>query len=194
MEPKITLEQLTNAPNLISMSRPLFGAVIVLLLLDAQQTSILLAAVLVLLCEASDILDGVLARATKQVTTIGSYLDPVCDTLYRTLVFVGLFASGWVGPLQLLVLFAVELVLPYLRAFGIQLGASPASPILTRVKSAVHAIAIIASLFLLSWLSWVDPSSIDWVKNCVVGVAGAAVAVSLLHFTVEVVRLWKLSL
>ncbi len=65
-----------NIPNTITAVRLVMTPVMVLLLLDRAFLSALLVFVF---AAATDGLDGLLARALKQQTALGSYLDPLAD-------------------------------------------------------------------------------------------------------------------
>lgn len=85
------LRQVRSAPNVLTMLRLFTVPFLVIEILDAHWG---FAFVLLWLAGLSDSLDGLLARALKQRTTLGQYLDPIADkallsTLFLVLTHVG---------------------------------------------------------------------------------------------------------
>jgi cardiolipin synthase len=85
------LQQVRSAPNVLTMLRLFTVPFLVIEILDGHWT---FAFVLLWLAGISDGLDGLLARALKQRTTLGEYLDPIADkallsTLFLVLTHVG---------------------------------------------------------------------------------------------------------
>jgi CDP-diacylglycerol--glycerol-3-phosphate 3-phosphatidyltransferase len=73
-----------SVANLITIARGALIAPVVWLLLSGQRTA---AAVLFAAVCAGDILDGIVARARQEVTTLGKALDPIVDkALYVSLL------------------------------------------------------------------------------------------------------------
>ncbi len=82
--------QFWTAPNQLTLLRLLFVPFVMMSVLDGHFAW---ALGLVVAAGLSDALDGTLARALKQRTTLGEYLDPIADklllsTLFLTLSFV----------------------------------------------------------------------------------------------------------
>lgn len=91
-----------NWPNFISLGRLFAVPVIVWLILSGRMEWAFLTFVMAGL---SDILDGLLARALKNRTTVGAYLDPLADKVLLVAVFVTLGLGGYI-PLWLVILVA----------------------------------------------------------------------------------------
>jgi len=86
------LRQVRSAPNLLTMLRLFTVPFLVIEILDGHWK---LAFLLLWLAGLSDGLDGLLARALKQRTTLGQFLDPIADkallsTLFLVLTHVSL--------------------------------------------------------------------------------------------------------
>src|ERR1700744_6567225 len=84
--------QFRAAPNLLTMLRLFVLPFLVIEILDGHWK---LAFLLLWIAGLSDALDGLLARALKQKTTLGQYLDPIADkallsTLFLVLTHVGI--------------------------------------------------------------------------------------------------------
>ena len=79
------LSQLLTAPNQLTLLRMTFLPFIVIKLVDGHYS---LALILFVLAGLSDGLDGLLARALKQQTVLGQYLDPIADKLLLSTMFM----------------------------------------------------------------------------------------------------------
>lgn len=87
-----TVHQLRSAPNVLTILRLFTVPFLVIEILDGHWN---VAYVLLWLAGLSDSLDGLLARALKQRTALGEYLDPIADkallsTLFLVLTHVGI--------------------------------------------------------------------------------------------------------
>ena len=87
-----------NLPNLLTILRILLVPVFINLLIYKLYTS---ALGIFLLASFTDGLDGIIARAANQRTTLGTYLDPMADKLLLTAAFITLsvlqFIPVWVS-------------------------------------------------------------------------------------------------
>ena len=79
------LSQLLTYPNQLTLLRMSFLPFIVIKLVDGRYG---IALILFVLAGLSDGLDGLLARALKQQTTLGQYLDPIADKMLLSTVFL----------------------------------------------------------------------------------------------------------
>jgi len=87
-----------NLPNLLTILRILLIPVFINLLIYRLYPS---ALGIFLLASFTDGLDGLIARAANQRTTLGTYLDPMADKLLLTAAFIALsvlqFIPVWVS-------------------------------------------------------------------------------------------------
>jgi cardiolipin synthase (CMP-forming) len=81
----VKLSQLLTYPNQLTLLRMSFLPFIVIKLVDGHYG---VALVLFVLAGMSDGLDGLLARALKQQTVLGQYLDPIADKMLLSTVFL----------------------------------------------------------------------------------------------------------
>ena len=79
------LTQLLTAPNQLTLMRMMFLPFIVIKLVEGHYQW---ALILFVLAGFSDGLDGLLARALKQQTVLGQYLDPIADKLLLSTTFL----------------------------------------------------------------------------------------------------------
>jgi CDP-diacylglycerol---glycerol-3-phosphate 3-phosphatidyltransferase len=103
---------------------------------------------ILLVCEITDIVDGMVARKTNTVTDLGKILDPMADTITRIFVFVT-FTRGWISiPLALVFVFLFrEFMISMLRTVcamrGVALGARPSGKLKAVVQATVNFLIVI---------------------------------------------------
>jgi cardiolipin synthase len=79
------IRQLLTAPNQLTLMRLIFVPFIIICVTDGRWKW---ALVLFVLAGLSDGLDGLLARALHQKTTLGQYLDPIADKFLLSALFL----------------------------------------------------------------------------------------------------------
>jgi CDP-diacylglycerol--glycerol-3-phosphate 3-phosphatidyltransferase len=104
-------------------------------------TGLVAAVVLMVIAELTDFFDGFLARALRQESEIGRLIDPVCDVIYHVSVFLAFVKQGWMAPWMLVVIYARDLGVPYLRTLARQRGTDIGVRFSGKVKTAVHGVA-----------------------------------------------------
>jgi cardiolipin synthase (CMP-forming) len=85
------LNPLRSAPNLLTLLRICLAPFLVAAILENRFK---VGFVLFLAAGLTDALDGLLARALKQRTIVGQYLDPVADKLLLSTLFLVLLHEG----------------------------------------------------------------------------------------------------
>jgi cardiolipin synthase len=139
------LNPLRTTPNLLTLLRICLMPFLVAAILDDHYT---LSFALFVVAGLTDALDGALARALKQRTRLGEYLDPVADKLLLSTLFLVLMHKGLI-PARVTVLVlgrdvGILLVSAILYA---ELGRREFSPsIFGKANTAVQVIAVAAVL------------------------------------------------
>jgi cardiolipin synthase len=80
-----------NLPTALTLLRLCMAPGIALFLAERHHA---LALVVYLVAELSDVADGWLARRLRQITRLGTVLDPIVDILFNVVVFAGLYWGG----------------------------------------------------------------------------------------------------
>ena len=97
-----------NLPNTLTILRIFFVPLLVAALVQEKHVGLLgynewLALAIFLVAAGTDLLDGYLARRWKQVTTIGTLLDPIADKLLVSAALISLVQirvlPGWMAIL-----------------------------------------------------------------------------------------------
>ena len=154
-----------NLPNLLTILRiffvPLLVAVMVQehLRLDWNGREIhneLLALGIFLAAAATDLLDGYLARRWRQVTTVGTLLDPIADKLLISAALIALVQVKVVPAWMVILIVGREFAISGLRgiaaAEGYTIRASELGK--TKMVSQVIAITLLLLSMRLPFLRW----------------------------------------
>jgi archaetidylinositol phosphate synthase len=72
--------------------------------------------ILLLISGFFDIVDGCVARVTKQTSKKGAYLDSVFDKISESIIFIGLAIGGLANPVISLIALSISLLVSYTRA------------------------------------------------------------------------------
>jgi CDP-diacylglycerol---glycerol-3-phosphate 3-phosphatidyltransferase len=180
-----------NVPNSLTIARiffvPLLVAVLVQqrIILHWNGTVIsndLIALLIFWLAAATDLLDGYLARRWKQVTTIGTLLDPIADKLLVSAALISLvqvqIVPGWLVVLLVGREFAVSGLRSIAAAEGFTISASE----LGKTKTAAQVVAI--SLLMIGIH---HPQVMNWANAALAIVVFFSLWSAIAYFT----RFWR---
>lgn len=154
-------ENILNIPNVISLYRVLmFPVILVFALLDYERVFVVLLSINLV----SDIVDGFLARAFKQVTRFGAAMDNLGDIGTYILALYGLFAFKWpvIQPhAWLLFAFLGVFVLSYIVAF-LRFGKIPGLHLYGAVAAGYLQGAFFFVLFVWGFNLWFYYIALGW--------------------------------
>ena len=140
-----------NLPNSLTIARiffvPLLVAVLVQegMILDFHGIVIsndVVALIIFWLAAATDLLDGYLARRWKQVTTIGTLLDPIADKLLVSAALIALVQMHVVPGWVVVLLIGREFVVSGLRSIAAAEGYTIQASELGKTKTLFQVVAI----------------------------------------------------
>jgi CDP-diacylglycerol--glycerol-3-phosphate 3-phosphatidyltransferase len=140
-----------NLPNSLTIARiffvPLLVAVLVQdrIILEFHGIVIhhdLVALIVFWLAAATDLLDGYLARRWKQVTTIGTLLDPIADKLLVSAALIALVQMRLVPSWLVVLLVGREFVVSGLRSIAAAEGYTISASELGKTKTFFQVVAI----------------------------------------------------
>lgn len=105
---------------------------------------------LLIICECSDVLDGMLARKRNEVTDLGKVLDPMADSITHISLFLT-FTQGFVAlPLILVFVFLYrDLLISTLRTLCALRGVALAARFSGKMKAVVQAAVAFLIIFLM---------------------------------------------
>ena len=146
-----------NIPNLLTLLRIFFVPLLVAALVQENVvvrvggvaiTSEWLALAIFLAAAITDLLDGYLARRWKQVTTIGTLLDPIADKLLVSAALIALVQVRAVAAWLVILIVGREFAVSGLRAIAAAEGYTIRASDLGKTKMLSQVVAI--SLLLIS--------------------------------------------
>ena len=103
-------------PNWITTLRLPIAPVTVAFLCYGTGWSLIVAMVLALVLEITDILDGVIARKYENVTKFGKLYDPFSDAFCRYTIFLGLYQVGAAELWMVLLIFYRDSAISFFRS------------------------------------------------------------------------------
>jgi CDP-diacylglycerol--glycerol-3-phosphate 3-phosphatidyltransferase len=146
-----------NVPNSLTIARIFFVPLLVAVLVQGRiafhfhGTTIdndLIALLIFWVAATTDLLDGYLARRWKQVTTIGTLLDPIADKLLVSAALIALVQESVVPAWLVILLVGREFAVSGLRSIAASEGFTISASELGKTKTVSQMIAI--SLLMLS--------------------------------------------
>lgn len=158
--------KIVNIPNILALIRLLLAPIMFFLLVN-QDSPIFhsihkswldyFAAFIFVLASATDFFDGYIARAFKQITTVGKILDPLADKMLTLAGFLGLMVQGIASPWAIFLIISRELFITGLRVSAVSESMEISASWMGKLKTVIQMIAI---GFLLmrwpggTWLLW----------------------------------------
>jgi CDP-diacylglycerol--glycerol-3-phosphate 3-phosphatidyltransferase len=151
------LGEVVNLPNTLTIARIFFVPLLVAVLVQqrillhwngAVITNDVLALIIFWLAAATDILDGYLARRWRQVTTIGTLLDPIADKLLVSAALISLVQKNIVPGWLVVLLVGREFAVSGLRSIAAVEGYTIKASELGKTKMVSQVLAI--SLLMLA--------------------------------------------
>jgi len=145
-----------NLPNAVTLARIFLVPFVVVVLLTTRLPHWDLWGVTLFMAAAlTDILDGYLARARKQVTTLGRLLDPIADKLLISSALISLvqlgLAPAWMVALIIGREFAVSGLRSIAAAEGFTIEASP----LGKGKMVAQVAAVVGLILARDRVGWI---------------------------------------
>ena len=128
-------------PNALSIVRIGAGPVVIVALHIGTADAMILALAGMVFAEVTDLADGIIARRYKSVSALGKIIDPMADSLYRALVFLGFMSVGWMPVWMVALIFSRDIIVSYIRIFTQQIGVTYAARTSGKIKAAVQAAA-----------------------------------------------------
>jgi CDP-diacylglycerol---glycerol-3-phosphate 3-phosphatidyltransferase len=154
---------LNNLPNLLTLFRiflvPLLVAVLVEQNFSVRWNGTLLVAndffalLLFLAAAATDLLDGYLARRWKQVTTVGTLLDPVADKLLISAALISLVQIRLLPGWMVILIISREFAVSGLRSIAAAEGYTIAAGELGKSKMMLQVVGVALIMLSIRWPS-----------------------------------------
>ena len=131
--------------------------------------------ILLVICESTDVLDGILARKRNEVTDLGKVLDPMADSITHISLFLT-FTQGFVGlPLLLVLVFLYrDLFISTLRTLCALRGVALAARFSGKMKAILQAtVAFVIVILMIPYTLGLLPLAL-FQQICLISVSIAA--------------------
>jgi CDP-diacylglycerol--glycerol-3-phosphate 3-phosphatidyltransferase len=147
-----------NVPNVLTIIRILLIPIFVLTFYLPWSWSHITAAIIFLVACATDWLDGYLARALKQTSLFGAFLDPIADKLAVSIALVLVVGENhfFYITLPAAIIVGREIIVSGLREWMAELGkrASLAVNNISKTKTAIQMISLVFLIAFNPETSW----------------------------------------
>jgi len=173
-----------NAPNLLTLLRIFFVPLLVAALLgkgfgENWQTVVPIsretfALAIFLAAAATDFLDGYLARRWRQVTTVGTLLDPIADKLLVSAALISLVDVHRVAAWMVILIIGREFAVSGLRSIASSSGYTIEASELGKTKMGAQVIAIALVIAGIRWNALNDLATIAMWAVVLFGIVSAA--------------------
>jgi phosphatidylglycerophosphate synthase len=183
--------RLATCPNLLSGTRVLLGPVVMGLIIYGGPTACSAALLVMVVAEATDLADGWLSRRIGLETPMGRLVDIASDTLYHLMVYVAFLANDWMPPMVLFLIFAQELIIPYMRTFGLQRGRRLEIRWSSRAKTFADGLCQLAVVAMILIFYADDPSAGAKAATVLIGIAALASILTTVDHAIAGYDLWS---
>lgn len=141
---------LMNLPNFITIGRLICVPILVWMILTQQMVP---ALILFAVAGLSDALDGFLARALKNRTQLGAYLDPIADKALLVGVFLALGIRGHVDSwVVIIVVFRDIMIIGGIMLIFLMRKPLEITPLMiSKINTTVQLLFLLYTLFYLSF-------------------------------------------
>lgn len=124
--------------------------------------STVLVLILFLAIEATDLLDGIIARKRNLVTDLGKVMDPFADTFSRLTYFVCLMTAGIMPTIAFIIIMWREFGQSFVRSLMMREGKALPANIWGKSKAVLYAVSAVLGILYLVVIRTVGDAS--WVK------------------------------
>lgn len=136
-------KELFLIPNLLTMGRVVAIPLVLAFIDNESPMRSFIAALLCCGTAATDMLDGYLARRSKQVSLLGKFLDPLADKLLVMAALVWMIPMGRINAWIVVLLLAREITITALRGIASAQGLVISARQLGKDKTALQFLGIL---------------------------------------------------
>jgi CDP-diacylglycerol---glycerol-3-phosphate 3-phosphatidyltransferase len=150
-----------NLPNTLTILRIFFVPFLVAVMVEQDLrlewrggvllSNAFLALTIFLIAAATDLLDGYLARRWKQITTVGTLLDPIADKLLISAALISLVQIRRVPAWMVVLIIGREFAVSGLRSIAAAEGYTIQASDLGKTKMITQVVAISMILVSIRW-------------------------------------------
>ena len=133
-----------NLPNSLTVFRIFLIPLLIVVLLTRFPSKEFIGVAIFLAAALTDWLDGYVARRRRQITTFGTWLDPVADKLLVTSAFIALVEMGLAPAWMVVLIVGREVAVTGLRNIALAKGIAIEVSELGKAKMATQVVTITA--------------------------------------------------
>ncbi len=130
--------------------------------------------------EATDVLDGYIARRMNLVTDLGKVMDPFADVFSRITYFVCFALAGFMPSWVFLIILYRELGVTFLRMVLIRKGVAMGASVFGKLKAVIYAVSSVFGIMYTALMRFsIEEVWVEWFYVVMTGsfILGAAAAV-----------------
>ena len=135
--------------NQLTLVRLILSPVFVLVFIMGGTAGHVLAFVIAILIEVTDVLDGYIARSWGETSDFGKLVDPMADSVSRFSVFLCFLWGGYAHLWMIAIIFYRDFIVAYIRIAAAKTGFVMAARISGKLKAITQGIVILAILLLI---------------------------------------------
>lgn len=162
-----------NLPNRLTLARLIMTPVFFIAFnlpqwfgMQFQTLSTVLVLLLFIFIEATDLLDGIIARRRNLVTDLGKVMDPFADTFARLTYFVCLMSVDIFPIIPFVIILWRELAQSFVRSLLMREGKALPANIWGKSKAVLYAISAVAGvLYLILFRSFPDYAYLEQIHK-----------------------------
>ena len=136
--------------NFVTVLRVLLAPVVLVLLYSESATWLFVCVGVMVLAELTDMIDGMVARGLNQVSDVGKLLDPLCDSLYRSMIFLGFLALGIMPLWMVVIVVSRDIIVAYTRIIAGLKNIVMGARISGKIKAIFQGVGQIATVVLIA--------------------------------------------
>lgn len=165
-------------PNVVTAMRLPLAPLTVVFMVQGETWAVATAAVLALVLEATDLLDGYVARQYGAVTSFGKLFDPFSDAFCRFTLFLGMYAIGVAELWMIMVIFYRDSSISFIRSVAairsVVVAARPSGKLKAVVQGVGTQIIFISLLAAAMFPNHTWLESVPWWTMLIVTLVTAA--------------------
>lgn len=154
------------SPNLLTAARLPLAPIAVVFMVWGRPWAFVVAAILSLLLEATDLADGYIARRYGAVTSFGKLFDPFSDAFCRFTLFLGMYAIGVADLWMIMAIFYRDASISFFRSVAavrhVVLAARPSGKIKAVVQGVGTQVVFLALLAHAYWPNLPVADEVPW--------------------------------
>jgi CDP-diacylglycerol---glycerol-3-phosphate 3-phosphatidyltransferase len=156
-----------NLPNILTLARIFFVPLLIAALVQKNYTidvfgtvvtNEYVALAIFLVAGATDLLDGYLARRLRQVTTVGTLLDPIADKLLVSAALISLVEVQALPAWMAILIIGREFAMSGLRSIAAAEGYVIKASDLGKLKLVTQVVALSMMMLSIRWPAMRNPA------------------------------------